>query len=62
MFNMEIRVFVYANREAKSDNKRLFERLIVWSEDIVFPQEYFFKVFQICFGKRCIIDFEYSAL
>lgn len=59
---MEIRVFVYANHEAKNANKRLFERLIVWSDDIVFPQEYFYKVFQICFGRRCVINFEYTAI
>lgn len=58
---MEIRVIIYANRDAQFDNKRLFERLIIWNADIQFPQEHFFNVFQICFPK-CLIVFEYSAL
>lgn len=59
---MVIRVIVYANEDSKRAKKSLFERIINWSNDILFPYSHFDNVFRICFGIRSIICFEQSVL
>lgn len=55
---MNIKISVYLNEVAQVSNKRLFERLIVWSDGILFPYDAFISVMRICFGDKSIITFE----
>lgn len=52
---MQIRVLIYANRNAQQTDNRLFERIIDWSDSIEFPYSHFYSVFRICFPNSLVV-------
>lgn len=55
---MKIQICVFLNADAQSTGARVFERLIDWDSNLVFPMSKFIDVLSVCFGSKCIIHFD----
>lgn len=49
---------MFLNADAQSTGARVFERLIDWDSNLVFPMSKFIDVLSVCFGSKCIIHFD----
>lgn len=55
MSNLQIQV--YLNHDAKATGKRLFERVIEFSDSVVIDFHIIIKVMRIFFGSKSIVSF-----
>lgn len=57
---MRVRIIVFSNVSARSNERPLFERIVDYDNSLVFPFESIYKTLKCLFGSQSIIVIELS--